>query len=223
MENQIEKIQEVALTWPERAKSLIIINQETYSAAARVLLEIAEIEKRIREHHEPIKTAAHNAHKAAVTAEKKFLDPLMQAKNIIKNSISTWEVEQSRIRAEAERKAIEEATKKEEEERLAKAIEAEKAGKTTAEVEKIIETPTPIKVAPIKPTFERDSRVSTRETWRAEVVDLRLLCQAIVDGKAPLESIDANIPALNILVRATKENFAVPGVRAIKETNVVMR
>lgn len=224
MENQIEQIQETALTWPEKATALAIVDQGTYDSAAGTLIDIAEIEKKIKEHHEPMKKAAHEAHRAAVAGEKKFLDPLNEAKKIIKRSISNWETEQRRIREEKEQKLREEAQKKEEEERLALAEEAEKAGKPAEEVEKILETPTK-KVEPIvvKPTFVQNARVGTRETWKAEVTDIKALCRAASDGKAPIESVMANMPVLNAAARASKENLVIPGVKAVKETNVITR
>lgn len=223
MENEIAVMEETALTWPERATAITIIDQASYDLAANTLIEIAEIEKQIKAHHAPMKTTAHNAHKAAVIAEKKFLDPLVTAKSTIKRAISSWEVEQRKIREEAEREAREKARKEEEEIRLAKALEAEKAGKSEAEVEKIIDTPVEVKVEPVKPAFIPSANVGTRETWKAEVIDINLLCQAVANGEAPILSVLANMPFLNTAVRAAKENFKIPGVKAVKETSIVTR
>lgn len=223
MESDIAVVEETALMWPKKAGAIIIKDQPSYDLAADTLIEIIEFEKRIKAHHSEMKTAAHNAHKAAVAAEKKFLDPLDKAKNLIKRSISGWETKQRRIRDEAEREAREKARKEEEEIRLAKALEAEEAGKPAKEIEEIMDTPEKIKPIIVKPTFEQNSRVSTRETWHAEVTNIASLCKAVAEGKVPMAAIQANIPLLNTMVRAEKESFSVPGVKAVKETNVVTR
>lgn len=107
MENEITVIEQTALTWPEKAETITITDQASYNLAASMLREIGDLEKEVKAHHEPIKTAAHGAHKAAVAGEKRFLDPLTKAKKIIRDGLSTWEVEQRRIREEAEREARE--------------------------------------------------------------------------------------------------------------------
>jgi len=223
MENEIQVIEQTALTWPEKARQLVIKDQATYTTAANILQDIAAIEKRIIEHHKPIKDAAFSAHKIAVATERRFLDPLTEAKGIIKKAISTWTVEQERIRREAQQKAEDEARRKEEERRLAEAIEAEKAG-DTVKAEAIISKPIePVVVSKIQPTFNKVAGVTTRENWSAEVIDLKALCQAIAEGKAPLESVLPNMPLLNSMARTAKDLMSIPGVKAIKETNVVTR
>lgn len=219
----IEKVEQTALTWPEKAAAINIVDQASYNFAAETLLEIAKLEKEVKAHHGPIKTAAHDAHKAAVAGEKRFLDPLDKAKSLIRRAISGWEIKQRRIREEAERKAREEAEKKEEEDRIARAIEAEKAGKSTEEVEKIIDTPAEVKIEPVKPTYKPAPGVSTRETWKAEVTDIKALCKAVADGTASEQSVLPNMPVLNASARTAKESFSIPGVKAIKEVNVVTR
>lgn len=219
-ENEITVIERTALTWPEKANEITIIDQDSYNLAANTLIEIAEIEKQIKAHHTPMKTTAH---KAAVAAEKKFLDPLVTAKSTIKRAISGWEIEQRKIREEAEREAREKARKEEEEIRLAKALEAEKAGKSEAEVEKIIDTPAEIKVELVKPAFEQSSRVKTREYWKAEIVDIKALCQGIADGKVDPECVLPNMPYLNAMARGSKGAMLAPGVKAVKETSIVTR
>jgi len=223
MAEEIQQIEQTALTWPQKAGEIKIVDQTSYNVAAQTLKEIADIEKKIKEHHEPIKTAAHSAHKAAVAAEKKFLDPLNEAKVIIKKSISVWEQEQARIRSEIERKAREEAQKKEEEERLKRATEAEDAGKPEEEINKILDTPEPIKPIVTMPTFQRAEGVGTRETWKAEVTDLKLLAQAVATGTVPVDAIQANMPYLNSKARLDKEGFSVPGVQDIKDGSVTVR
>ena len=62
--------------------------------------------------------------------------------------------------------------------------------------------------------------VSTSKIWGAEVYSLKELCQAIVDGKADISCVEANMKTLNSLCKALKANVSIPGVRAICKTVV---
>lgn len=223
MDGEIITIEQAALTWPERAAQLVIVDQQSYTRAAETLKEIAWVEKQITDHHGPMKKAAKEAHNQAVAAEKRFLDPLMKAKDIIRGAISKWTSEQERIRREAEAKAREEARRKEEDERLAKAAAAEAEGRPEAEVTKILETPVPIAPVVAMPTYNKVEGVSMRETWHAEVIDIKVLCQAVVEGQAPLEAVQANMPLLNSMARTSKSELSIPGVKAVKEIGVTTR
>ena len=218
-----EETEREALTWPERARSITITNQQTYSIAATLLIDISALAKRIQDHHKPIKDAAYAAHKVAVAAEKRLLDPLDEARTILRRGIGAWEAEQERIRMELERKAQAEARKQEEEMRLALAVQAEELGADEVTTEEILSTPM-VTVAPVvAPTFERVSGVSTSQRWHAEVTDIKALCRAVGEGKASVEFVQANLVALNALARAMKSTLNISGVRAVAETSVAAR
>jgi len=218
-----EETEREALSWPERARSITITNQQSYSIAATLLIDISALAKRIQDHHKPIKDAAYAAHKVAVAAEKRLLDPLDEARTILRRGIGTWESEQELIRLRLERKARDEARKQEEEMRLALAVQAEELGADEVTTEEILSTPM-VTVAPVvAPTFERVSGVSTSQRWHAEVMDLKALCRSVGEGKASVEFVQPNLTALNALARAMKSTLNVPGVRAVAETSVAAR
>jgi hypothetical protein len=216
-------LEQQALTWPERARAIAIRDQRTYTLAGTLLVDISALEREIQQHHKPIKDAAFAAHKAAVAAEKRLLDPLQDAKGILKRGIGAWEEEQERIRQEAERKAQEAARKLEEEIRLQQAVAAEQAGADQATVEEIMETPIPIPVPIAPPTFDRVQGVSTSQRWRAEVFDIKLLCRAVTLKKLPVTYVKPNLTTLNTKTRAEKSTLKIPGVRAVPETTVAVR
>lgn len=218
------EVEQTAMSWPEKAQQILIHDQASYIFAANTLLDIAKIEKNIKAHHEPIKAAAYIAHKTAVGAEKKFLDPLNRAKAIVKKAISGWEQKQAEIRAEADRKAREEARRVEEDSRLRRAIEATNARRPESEIEEILNTPDPIEPpAPAVPTFDRVPGVGTRETWRAEVTDIMALCKAIGEGKAAPTLVQPFMPLLNSMARNLHDSMSVPGVKAVKDVSVTTR
>ena len=172
--------------------------------------------------NEPIQKAF-QAHRAIVALKKNVEAPLEDAERIIKGAVGAFHLEQQRIRQELERKAREEAERQAEQMRLDMAVQAEEMGADAAVVEEILETPIPIAPVAVAPTFTRAAGVSTRETWRAEVSDLKALCRAVADGQASLECVQPNMVALNGLARSLKGTMSIPGVRAVPETTVSAR
>ena len=226
MENK--ELETKALSWPTRAKELTITDQSSYEMAANTLKDIALLEKQIKDHHKPIKDSAYAAHKAAVAAEKRLLDPLDEAKRTIKRSVSDWTVEQERIRAEAQRKIDEAnraAEKAAEDARLEAAIKAEKDGAPDIVTDAMIDIPfQSIYSPPAHPTYNKVAGVTTRETWKAEVFDVVILCKAIGDGTIKMTDVVVpNMTVLNSLARSMKDKMSIPGVRAVKEISTAVR
>jgi len=209
-----QELERKALTWPERAKSITIADQRSYEAAAGLLLDIAALKREIEAHHEPIKTTAFAAHKAAVAAEKRLIDPLQEATNILKRGLGAWLEAQERIRQEAERKARAEAARIEEEQRLQLAVQAEEMGAAPETVAEIIETPLPMP-EPIQPrTYAPVAGVSARKSWKWAVTDEKLI---------PREYLQVNAVAINSVVSGLKGKTAIPGIRVYEETGIAAR
>ena len=225
MEAMLKEVEfeQKALSWPEKAKAVTIRDQATYCTATDLLIAITDLEREIIAHHKPIKDTAYAAHKAAVAAEKRLLDPLTEAKTIIKRSVGAWDQEQERIRLEAQRKAWEAARKAEEEARLALAVQAESAGATEETVQEIILTPIPIPAPIVAPTYQRTSGIGTTQRWHAEITDIKALCRAVAEGKASAELVMGNMPALNKLAVALKGTMSIPGCRAVSEASISVR
>jgi hypothetical protein len=218
-----KKIEESALALSAKAKATLVVNQEGYDCACAMLRDLATLDRRIVEHHSPIKDAAHKAHAAACAAEKKLRDPVREAVGILKRAIGSWEQEQEQKRLQAQRQAEAIRAKAEEEARLALAVEAEQHGAAEETVEEILETPMVAPPVVVAPTFQRAAGVSTQQRWTVEVVDMRALCRAIADGKASPELVEPNMTALNQIARAMKQTMNIPGVRAVPMVSVAVR
>ena len=220
---EIEQLESTALAWPERAEAIAITDQQTYNHAADLIVEIVGLRKQVVDHHKPIKDAAHKAHKVAIAAEKKLLDPLKQAEAILKRAIQGWTWEQEKIRQEEQRRLAEAQRKADEDARLALAVEAETNGATSETVGEILDTPvvTPAIVAPA--TFQKANGVSTSLRWHAEVTDIKALCLAVAQGRASSNLVQPNLPALNSMARAMKQTFSVPGCKAVSEATEAIR
>jgi len=53
--------------------------------------------------------------------------------------------------------------------------------------------------------------------WRAEVVDLMALVQAVANGSAPLAALQANQPFLDQEAARDRQALALPGVRPVHD------
>lgn len=208
------ELEQQAMTWPEKARAIAVRDQESYNRAAGLLISIAGLEKEIIDHHKEPKQKAFEAHKAIVAAEKRLLEPLAEAKGIIKRAIGAFEQEQERIRQEAERKAREEAARLEEEARLKLAVQAEEMGAPAETVQEIIDTPMPMAVPAAPRTFQRAAGVSTRRIWKWEIVN---------EKEIPREYLMIDQVKINGIVRAMGGSTKIPGIRVYEETGISVR
>lgn len=242
-------VTEQALTWPAQARALQIVDQSSYMQAAEMLKGIKALRKEINATFDPIIGKAFEAHKMAVAQKKNAETPLVEAENILKRSVVSFEAEQERIRREAERRAREEAARMErerqeqirraeeearqraEEEKLAAAVEAEAEGAPAEDVEAILDAPvhvapvvvfTPPIVTPVVPqTFERAAGVSKpRENWSAVVDDPLALIRYVAEHPDCIEFLTPNMPALNAQARSKKLGMSIPGVRAVNNPSI---
>lgn len=171
------------------------------------------------------------------------------AESTLKARMAAYEQEQERRRREAEEAARREQERLEREEReraaaeearlrreaedrqLADAAAAEAAG-DTATARRIIEapvaaptvTPAPVFVPPAPVAVApRVDGVSFRVNWRAEIVDLKALVQAVAAGRAPAALVKADEVALNGMARSLKGAMQVPGVRVVNQRTAAVR
>lgn len=203
-----------ALTWPQRARAIKIVDAACYKQAAEMKLDLASLRKRIVEEFAPMKEAAHKAHKAITSKEKQYLDPLVEAEGVIASELKRYTAEQDRIRRAEEERLRREAREREEADRLAMAVAAEAEGASPEEVVQILETPQYVAPVVAAPTFEPIKGLGLRTTWGAKVVDLKALARAVVAGEVPETYIEPNMVALNARARSDKQLLRIPGVVA---------
>lgn len=255
---QIAKLEALALTWPERAQALAIVDQESYNLAANMIVDIGDLIKGIKEEKDPLVAAAFNTHRQLTADRTKYLDPPENARELIAKKIKAYERQQEELRAAAQREADRIQREKDEADRQRRLAEAEVvrqaemakqallkqqeqearlalalSAPTQEAAQAILETPvfTVPEVAPVEmymepaapsapvivaPTFER-AKIGLREAnWKPQVVSMRMLARAVADGTVP-ENYIAITPALNAVVRATKNLTNIPGIRAVQE------
>jgi len=208
----------LALSIPDAAKKLAIMDDVSLSIGNQLLLSIKDIRKQISDTFDPLAKKAHEAHKAIIEQKKKAEAPLVEAEGIIKPAISRYMAEAERKRREEEERIRKEMEKRAEEEALAAAIEAEDAG-DLAEAEAIINTPVfvPHVSAPPPPKLEG---ISIRNIIKFEVTDLRALVKAVAAGQVPIEAIKPNDVVIGAQARSLRLSLHWPGVRVWAEDSV---
>ena len=219
MTTTLERIpaEESAINLLDLAKSIVIVTNEDRIVAEEKIQGAKTLEDEIFAYLDPPRAKAYEDYKYHKQRLDDAIKPLQNARQIYKQKCIAWDQEQERIRQEAQRKAEEAARLRAEEEALAAALAAEQEGdKETAEA--IIAEPVQVAPVIVPKTAPAASRLSAgREVWSAEVVNLMDLCKAIVAGKASINLILPNQPALNKMASAMKSTLAIPGVRAVSK------
>lgn len=175
-----------------------------------------------------------------LTAAQRSVKSLMSAYDAEQERIRKAEedrlrkIEEERIAAErkAEQERLEAERKAEEDRLLAEAIAAEERGdKETAEIlteaaattsenirqEVAALAQEPIYIPPVvvpKAVPKMQGGPVYRETWFAEVTDIKALCMAVATGKAPAECVMGNMPVLNKMAVALRSSLNIDGVAA---------
>lgn len=144
---------------------------------------------------------------------------------------------EARAKAEAEARAINEAARRkaEEEQETALAL-AEAQGATVEEVEAIMAAPLVVEIVEAAPVYVPQARYvppppsavevpkGTRETWNAELTNMRLVCAAIGRGEASENLVALNpVAARALAVMERKVVLSVPGLRGVCTTGVPIR
>jgi hypothetical protein len=117
-----------ALTWPEKARSIQIVDAASYTLAANQKKDLATLRKRIVTEFEPMKKASHAAWKAVVAKENEHLEPIEEAEKILTAVIKQFEFDEERKRREIQRRLDEEQRQRDEADRLRREAEAKAHG-----------------------------------------------------------------------------------------------
>jgi colicin import membrane protein len=217
----VRELETRALTLAEEARALAVTDQQSYNAAAERLLAVVSLRREIEQHHAPLKKSAHDAWQKVIAAEKRLLDPVVDAERIYKTGIASYEAEQRRLEAEARAKAEAEARLAAEEARERELEQAESEGADAEEVAAIANAPLPmVAPAPVQPAFQPTRGVTTAANWKGEVTSLGALVKAIAQGQATVNLVTPNEVAINQLARATRGTLEVPGIKFYSTTTV---
>jgi len=214
------------------AKKFSIQKKDDMVLAGEFLKRLAGIRKNIVDTFLVPKKKASDAHKSICSAEKKHLEPVLLAENLIRKKMGDYQVERDRellqIKVEEEKKErdwlIIENQKKiklEEREKLSVAEKLKKEGKQE-EAEKLIASPVKTKeigqdelnlVYVKKQEVENATGIQYRENWRFEILDAK---------KIPSEYLVVDEKKIRKIVRSLRGETNISGVRVFCEKTPVV-
>jgi hypothetical protein len=199
-----------ALTWPQRARSLRVVDGQTCVGASELLKGIKALRAKVAEVFDVHISNAFRAHKALVAEKAKAEAPLTEAEAIIKRGLAAYEQEQQRLaRAESDRLAAI-ARQAEINRKLAEALAAEAMGDDAGAADILEE---PISAAPVLvPTdVPKVSGVSYSTRWKFRIVNEKLV---------PREFLSVDEAKIGAWVRSQKGQVTIPGVEVYSERSV---
>lgn len=200
------------------AETFNVVTAADYEDAAVTLKAVKCRQKELKALRESITKPMLAALDAARSLFRRPEATLEAAEQRIKRSMSDYDDEQERQRREIQRKLDDTADK--ERRRLEQQAERAAAkgnhGKAVELQERAAMTVAPI-AQQDRPLV---AGISRRETWHAEVIDLRALVRGVADGHVPLAAVEANQTFLNGQARALRSELRYPGVRAVPERSI---
>jgi len=164
--------------------------------------------KEIDEGYDDIIKAAHQLHKKAVARKAEYYSPVEAGVKHTKGLMEKFDREQEAIRQAEERRLREIARKEEEERLLQEAIEAEANGETDIS-EAILEEP--IYVPPVvvqKEILKVNGGPTYRTVWKFRIKNV---------NQIPREYMTPNEIRIGAVVRAMKDQTAIPGIEVYSE------
>jgi len=220
--------------------ALQVTTPETFGEAGALLRDVAAYIKRVGEITEPVVTAAHKAHQAAVLQRTNLLRPAENAKRILGTRMAAYEQEVARQHREAEaarereRVALEAAERERvaaeqrrlqaeaDDRQIAAAAAAEAAGDAQL-AERIVSErplvtlppPRPVFVPPVAaPLAPAVAGVSFRDDWDFEVTNLAAI---------PREYMMPDEVKIRRVVKAMRGACSIPGIKAIPKRVTAVR
>jgi hypothetical protein len=221
-ENTVQHVTDLALTWPQKARAIVITNDEQYRSAADMLVGIKDLRREVDATFDPIIAAQHTAHKTACAQKRTAENPLVEAEGIIKAGLVSYDDEQRRAAEKEQRRLEAQARQDEERRRLEEAVLLESEGQHEQAAEVLAEAVSA--PAPMVPIVQRSTPVvagiSRRETWTYRVTDLHSLVKFVAANPSYLNLLLPNGPALTAQARSLKAMAKFPGVQVFSESGI---
>lgn len=219
------EMHQTALTTVERARAIVVTDNDSRTQAGEVGVAIAGMYKKVEEWFAPMKRAAAATHKAICNAENGMLNPLAEMKRHLSVQIGSFDqaeerrrkVEEERLQEEARKAAQVEADRLAQETAIADAIALEAEGdKAGADAVLNNPKPQPVYVQPVvvARTTPKTAGVSGREKWTYRITDFAAL---------PDDFKMVNDVELGQVVRAMKSKTKIPGVEVFPERGASFR
>lgn len=210
---QEDEVTKEVATVEDQAKALKVVDTTSYLAAGELWKSIKALRVKVADTFDKSIKAAHELHKGLVAKKKEHDAPLDAAERMVKQAMSSYDLEQEKIR-QAEQRRLEEIARKAAEERiLLEAIAAEEDAKRNGatkeeaaqEAQAIMEEPVyvpPVVIPKATPKMQGGPVYTTR--WDFEIIDIE---------KIPRQYMVPDLVKIRQVVTALKEQANIPGIR----------
>lgn len=211
-------IEQKALALPDKAKLIVVENNDAMDLADRTKDDIKAMIKTVDEFFKPLADKAFQAHRAITGKWNEVKNPLLEADKYLTGQVKGYLRKLEEIRLAEERRLAEIARKAEEERRLAEAEAAEKAGdhkEAEAIIQEEIYVPPPV----VESTAPKADGRKYRTLPRARVIDKMKVIKAVAMNPALQDLIDINISVANQKAKSFGKTLdtAIPGLQYYEE------
>lgn len=213
----IEKDVENALT---TARNIVVRSNEEEAFALEFCKIIKKCQKEVGDEYDEVISKAHTIHKDLVAKKKKYLDPLKEAEDKIRDAIKSYRLDLELERQAQEKKAKEdaEASLQAEKDRLLKEAEAAKSSGDDDKADELALKSATIENGGVFVTSKavKQEGMSSSIIWKGRVSDVNKLPKEYLTITPNQKAIDAHIK-LNGSLRA------IPGVEYYQDVNLSVR
>ena len=225
-------LEQKALSWPEKARALAVVDQRSYTLAADALKGIKDLRAELDVTFDPIIVKARESLNTARETKAKLERPLADAEKILKDNRVTWFQAQERIRLERQQQADREAEERAAKQRAQELADAKRQGASRAELKAVAAQPVMVVPVIVESTVEKVAGISMQDHWSAEVdpaqaknedAALALLIAFVAKNPQFQNMVLKNSPVLNTLARSMKNLFNIPGYRAVNHPTEAVR
>ena len=203
------------------ARQFRVSSIATYEEVGTKLQLIKGLGRKIAETFDPHIKRAFDAHRALVAEKNKAMEPLNAAEATFKTAILTFQQQQEKERREQQAK-LEEEARKEREKLEARAAKAAEKGKEEKAAELMAQAAT-IAMPVLETRVPSVTGISTRSTWKAEVVSKSELIKAVAAGAVPQAALIPDTAFLNQQARSLKSELNYPGVKVVEVPGIASR
>ena len=218
---KLESLQKEGNALLARAQEIKVTSEATHEEAVIFMRGVKTLERDIKAEMKLIKDPQNEALKRMRELENKLLRIPAAAEELVDPQVLAWRRKKRLIQEERDRKAREEAEaralkeREAEEKRLAKL--AKKDPNAAEKLEELKEEPLVVDAVDTKPALKKVDGGAARQIWDFEIFDKTALLQAVIDGKVSREFIKISREEIGKVVRASKGQVSIPGVRPFQK------
>lgn len=218
-----KRVENTALALNNRYEGLEIIDRESFEFAVSARAQLTHFLDQVDTVFDPMREKAYSAYKEILDQKKKIAEPAKKLLGNVNSKLSEYVDQQRRESEKQQRKVLDEAQKQAQRDRDRQVRDLRKRGFDEESIEALANAPVEIgALAPVEPGVDTNE-LSLRETYAGEVVDFYALVKFVAKNKHMIHLLSANSSEINKLARAQKSGMDIPGLRAIRKTNVANR